>query len=261
MSSSEERITAWLDGTLAPAEAAQFKADMERDPSLAEQVKAWQSNDALVRQAFAAPMRQEPDDALLARMGLIPPASVESPSNVVELAARRRPAAASNDNNSRHWRWALPIGGAFAASMAFALFLTGNPLGSGGQGDADQQIAAVLDTQPSRLTRTFPDGTKITPTLSFAAADGRYCREFALSGGNVSGGGIACKGSSGWKIEARSPTSAAPAGSDRIVTAGGRNDDSLDEAYARLSASDPLSADAEKKLIATAWKKSSKIEK
>jgi hypothetical protein len=238
MNGHDERIAAWLDGTLGLEESAAFEAEMDRDPALAEQVANWQANDDLLRAAYNAPIEQGVDDALLTRMGLSAP-------------------AAANDNPER-WpirrRWALPLGGALAASIALAIMLTGNPPSPGPAGNSATEFAMALDRLPARSTATLADGAKVSPVLSFVAADGRYCREFAVTGGASPGGGIACKGASGWTIEALSAAGAAPADPDRIVMAGGSSESPLDSAYARLGASDPLSADAERQLIASEWK-------
>jgi hypothetical protein len=110
-----------------------------------------------------------------------------------------------------------------------------------------------MEQLPSRSARTLPDGTRVTPVLSFAAKDGRFCREYTVSG---SGGGIACKGPAGWTVEARSSSGAAPADAGVIRQAGGPDGDALDAAYARLGASDPLSAEAERQLMEHGWEMS-----
>ncbi len=238
MSDRDERVAAWLDGTMSESECALFEAELERDPALAEQVAAWQENDALLRAAYDAPMTEAVDDALLARMG---------------LAAK--PAAPVTANDNPVWRrWMFPAGGAAAAGFALALFFGANP--PAGAPDSAAQLADAMEHLPSRGTRVMGDGGKISPVLSFAAADGRFCREFTVVGGTQSGGGIACKGDSGWKIEARSASGAAAADPGQIATAGGPDDQQLAAAYTRLGASDPLSGDAEGRLIASGWKKS-----
>jgi hypothetical protein len=241
--SDDERIAAWLDGTMPEAEAARFEADLESNPALAEQLANWQKNDELLGAAYNAPIDQGVDDALLARMGLAEPA----------VAAKPVPIAA-NDNPA--WRrWALPLGGALAAGIALAVMLTGDPMSGGPKNGREAQFAKAMDRLPSRGEMAMTDGSKVSPVLSFASADGRYCREFSITGGTRSGGGIACKDASGWKIEARTGSSAQVADPGEIVAANGTDASGLDAAYVRLGASDPLTADAEARLIASGWKK------
>jgi negative regulator of sigma E activity len=240
----DERIAAWLDGTMPEAEAARFEAELDSNPALAEQLASWQKNDDLLRAAYNAPIDQGVDDALLARMGLAEPA----------VAAKPVPIAA-NDNPA--WRrWAIPLGGALAASIALAVLLTGNPMSGGPKNGSEAQLAQAMDQLPSRGETALSDGGKVSPVLSFAAADGRFCREFTVTGGAQSGGGIACKDASGWKIEARTGSGAQSVDPGKIGTASGQDGGGLDSAYARLGASDPLTADAEARLIASGWKTS-----
>jgi hypothetical protein len=237
MTDRDERVAAWLDGTMSEDECALFEAEMESDPALAEQVAAWQENDALLRAAYGAPMTQAVDEALLARMGLA-----------------EKPAAHTAANDNPLWRrWMLPAGGAMAAGLALVLWLGPNP--PAGRSGSGTQFAAAMEQLPSRAVRVMADGGKVSPVLSFAAADGRFCREFAISGGAEPGGGIACKDASGWKVEARSTSATLVADPGQIATAGGPDDQELAAAYVRLGASDPLSVDAERRLIAFGWKK------
>ncbi len=251
----DEQIAGWIDGALPPEAAARFEARLASDPELARQVAAWQRNDDLLRGAFDAPMAQEVDNALLARMGLAAaaPAPAAQSASVIDLPNRQAKAAAANDNPAR-WRWALPLGGALAAGLALAVILTGPPPLLGTGGNADTMFAEAMERLPSRGEQALPDGSRVSPVLSFAAADGRFCREFSIIGGAKLGGGIACKGSSGWKVEARSAAAAATVDPEQITMAAGPDGSALDAAYARLGASDPLSIDAERQLIASGWK-------
>jgi hypothetical protein len=238
MTDRDERVAAWLDGTMSEDECMLFEAELERDPALAAQVAAWQDNDALLRAAYDAPMTQAVDEALLARMG---------------LAEKPAPPVAANDNPL--WRrWMFPAGGAVAAGLALVFLFGANP--RAGQSGSETQFAAAMEELPSRAVRVMAGGGKVSPVLSFAAADGRFCREFAVSGGAQPGGGIACKDGAEWKVEARSASGAPATDPGRIATAGGPDDQELAAAYARLGASDPLSVDAEGRLIASGWKKS-----
>lgn len=242
----EELIAGWLDHALDPADKARFEAELARDPALAAQVAAWRDNDALLREAFSAPIRQGVDDALLRRMNLERP--------VPRLVASRPDPApevrAANDNPRwRTWlrpRLAVPLGGLVAAGLALAVLLPGQP-------SAGQDALSLAMTQlPSGEARALPDGSLVTPALSFAAADGRFCREFAISG-RAAATGIACKGANGWSVEARSEGAATTADPGRIGVASGRDGTGLDAAYARLGAGDPLSAADERALIAAGW--------
>lgn len=247
----DERIGGWLDGVLDPDETARFEADLARDPGLRAQVAAWQANDDLLREAFSAPIREGVDNALLERMNLARP----QPRLVFSREDAPAGAGPANDDPigwPTGWRRrlrprvAVALGGLVAAGLALAVILPGQ------QARRDDPMALAMAQLPSGSARTLPDGSRVTPVLSFAAADGRMCREFALAGRST-GSGIACKGTAGWTIEARSDGSTAPAATGRIGTAGGPDGAGLDAAYARLGAGDPLPASDERALIAAGW--------
>lgn len=231
----DERIAAYLDGQMDNAAMAAFEAEMEQDASLADDVARLADNDDLLRKAFDAPLHEAVDDAIIARMGL-----------------SSQPVPAANDNTPfiRKWRW--PVGGALAASVALALFMQSKPVLQ-----ADAQFASAMDSLMSRQTAQMDGGSILTPVLSFRAADGRYCREYVVSGGSNSGSGIACRDTDGWTVEAQVEASARIADSTRIETASGTDEAALAEAYTRLGASDPLDAQKEKQAIAKGWKKNS----
>lgn len=252
MTNHEERIAAWLDGAMSDAEAARFEAEMESNPDLAALAAAWRGNDELVREAFGAPVQEGVTDELLQRMGLTAPPTAHP---VIDLAAHRATVRPSNDNGARRLRWALPIGGALAAALVLGMVVTRMPGEVRPGADRDAQFAAALEATPSRTTRTLPDGGRITPVLSFVAADGRYCREFVVTGGTTPGGGIACKGAR-WTIEARTRAGTRIDDPNAIATAGGGGATDLEPAYARLGASDPLSVEAEQALIRGKWQPS-----
>lgn len=223
----EERLAAWLDGALSPEEAEALETELARDPELARRAAEWRANDEFIAGALR-PVAEGPiDEDLLARMGLAEPAML----------------AAANDNPPFWRRHMLPLGGAIAASIATVLLLA-VPRG-GQQPDA---LSLALDTTPSLRTTHLADGREIEPTLTVRAADGRWCREFR-SGGETS---LACRGSSGWKVEA-STKATGPAGSGEVGLAAGADASGLDATYRRLGASDPVGGNEEAALIARGW--------
>ncbi|HEX7789525.1 MAG TPA: hypothetical protein VF467_03250 [Afipia sp.] len=259
MGEHDERIAAWLDGNLSPEEAARFEADMERDPALCEEVAAWQGNDDLLRAAYNGPIEQGVDDALLARMGL---ATVEQSKPAGEIVDfQEKPGKRAANDNPAWRRWAIPVGGALAACAALAVLTIGRPPASNTDTGAGARFAEAMESLPSRGKLGLPDGGEVYPVLSFVAADGRYCREFLLGDKGGSQNGIACKGTSGWKVEAQSRATGTQADPGKIGLAGGPEGGVLDATYDRLGASDPLSVQAERHLIASGWQKSSEAKK
>jgi hypothetical protein len=151
----------------------------------------------------------------------------------------------ANDNTLwGGWR-ALAGSSALAAGIAAALMFT---LPSGTPVDA---LSGALEHTATLAQARLADGTMITPTLTVRAADGRWCREYRTAADTA----LACRSGGRWTIEARAH-GAADSGADTgaMAVAGGADPAPLDSAYRRLGASDPLSADAERKLLADGWK-------
>jgi hypothetical protein len=228
----DEQIAAFLDGRMSEEELRVFEAELESEPGLAEEVARIASNDDLLRAAFDVPMHEPVDQALIERMGL----GIASP-----VAAR-----AANDNPSLWRRWQLPVGGAIAASLALAMVLQ---FGRG----SDDAFSVAMETTPSSVATSLGQQGKVTPQLTFAANDGRFCREFLKENGGAAETGIACRSDGKWKIEARVKGGAKLQDSGEIATAAGADATSLDSVYESLGASDPLDAAAEKTLIEGKW--------
>lgn len=241
----EQKLNRYLDGEMDADECAAFERAIESDPALQAQVERMAATDTLLRQAMDEAVPDELDPTTLARFGL----ADGDQSNVLPLPRR-----VANDNPPTWRRWGVVAGGAIAAALAIMLVI---PRGSEEpwRGEA---FGSALDSTASLQVASLPDGGRLTPRLSFQAADGRYCREFALrtQDAALSRDGIACRARNGeWKAEALvEPKPEAPVGSD-IELAGGDDNPALDSAYDRLGGSAPLGPAAERSLIARDWQK------
>lgn len=244
----DSALQRYLDEAMDAAERAAFEAQLAADPALAARAARLRANDAALRDAMAGA-----DAAALAqRFGLTPPASSSPSATVVDFAAARADRAARQAQTPapvqagwarRNWRWAG--GGAIAAALVLAV----TTLSTGGSGLAgDAQFQTALNRNASGTSVELADGRAVTPVLSFAAGDGRYCREFAIAAER----GVACRGDGAWQIEALVP-GAAPDASGGIRTAAGEDAAPLDALYQRLAAGDPLNAVEEQRLIADRW--------
>lgn len=228
----EQRIAAFLDGALSDAEMAAFERELELDPSLADAVERFASNDDLLREAMGLASDPAAEAEFATRMGL--PASDPTP-------------VAVNDNPP-FWRgWRLPAGGAIAAALALALTLTMQG------GSAVGPIEDALDTTSSGQIAALDGGAQLQPVLTFQAGDGRYCREFVLADNLGERSGLACRGNHDWVIEAWSDGAAQLPDSSEISLASGAEQQTLVEAYRKLDAGDPLQIDVERDLIAQGW--------
>jgi anti-sigma factor RsiW len=237
----EELLTGYIDGALDADEQKQVEEWLASDPSLAKEVARLRSHDRLLRDALMAEIPDETDDETLRRFGIEP----------LRPAAKVQGSNAANDN-VRRWGW--PALGAVAA--AFGLFLVAEPRHAPLPSQPDA-FAQAMEVTPSLQRASLPDGSEVSPVLTFAAADGRFCREFQLRGAKsaASREGIACRDASGaWQtVAVAAPVGAIDKG-DKIEVAEGADTSGLDAAYRRLGGSDPLSAAREKQLISGHWK-------
>ena len=221
----EDRLSAWLDGALDPAQAAAFDRDLAADPVFARQAAHWRANDRRIAAALAA--------------------ATERPLPAATLKLLSIPAA--NDDRP-HWpRWRMGyVAGLGAIAATLVIVLVQRPA-------APDALSLALDRTPSLADAALPGGRHIVPALTIRAHDGRWCREYR-EGGTVA---LACRGANGlWHDEARGQGTAPAAQPDsgaEIVVASGANDAVLDPAFHRLGAGDAVDAATEKRLIARHW--------
>lgn len=244
-----DAIRLWLDDALPEAEMAAFDAALDSDPDFAEEVARMQDNTARyrgndVRLQAAFPVEDALPANLVARLGL--PVSGNQSGNVVNLAAARQARA-----GLRRWPWIA--GGALAASIAIGLVLI--PHAGAPDIGASESFQTALSQLPAGREIMVDQDARLKPVLSFAAADGRWCREFQLSASKGAQSGIACHADTQWKIETLTKPGTEQQATGGIQTAGGQDTAPLDAVYARLGASDPLTVEKEKYLIAMGWKK------
>ena len=235
------RITAYLDGAMSEEEALRFERELEADAELADEVARLASNDDMLRQAMAVDGEAGVDDAFLVRMGLAE--ATAAPPHASDQIVSPEPA---NDNPPFWRKWQVGAGAAIAACLALVLTFALPSAGSPEFGDA-------LETTPSGQLASLGDGATITPILTFEAGDGRFCREFTFAAAQSESSGIACRSSTGWTIEAWSDDAVETPDSSEIALAGSDGPSSLDDAYARLEAGDPLAMDRESEIIRNGW--------
>lgn len=235
----DERLARYCDGEMDAAERAAFEDDLARDPQLAEQLASWRRNDFDIGADFDAMMADGAPERVSALLAGSPSAQI------VSLADERSQGAASIAAPIRLRRWFVP--GAIAASLAGVVLLGMLQLSG-----PNAPSLGELDDLPSGQSIALADGSEMTAVLTFADAEGRWCREYAIDTGVQ---GIACREHGMWAIETESSAAAAPSSSPdgQYVTAGADAVAELDEAYARLGAGDPLGREQEQALMDSGW--------
>jgi hypothetical protein len=251
---SDETLCAYLDGELAPAERADLEQDLARDPALRERLERFQGVMALLNEDLADPAGETvPEPLLKAARDLAEARSAAS--NVVQLAPRRSlPSAA---------RWQLPI--AAAVTLAVGGVLGGAVQAWRGDGRIAQQVAtldaalivpanplhAALERTPSGDSVTVGDN-RLHMILSFAAKDGRYCREFDVATKGAASVGVACRDDGAWRLEVL--LAAKPPEDGAYQPASGYNTKAFDDVVGALMKDAPLDKAKERDLIARNWR-------
>lgn len=202
--SDDEALSAWLDGELPRAEADRLTERLASEPALARRLEAMRSADGRVRDAFAAL-----DDAPM-------------PQVVLDLLQQDQPSAPAQDATSnvvpfprRMVQPFLQAPVAIAATVALAAgffvsgqmrdgTLPGGPAESLYAGDipADSALHALFETGESGRAMALEDGRTGQPLLTFADANGAWCRQVAI-GGSAPGTvhAVACRRNGLWRTE------------------------------------------------------------
>lgn len=259
--SDDEALSAWLDGELPQAEADRLTERLASEPALARRLEAMRSADGRVRDAFAAlddvPMPQSVLDLLPQEQPAAPPQDVTS-NNVVSFPRRIvQPFLQA------------PVAIAAAVALAAGFFVSGQlrdgtmpggPTESlyAGTIPADSGLHTLFETGESGRAMLLADGRTGQPLLTFADADGAWCRQVAI-GGNAAGTvhAVACRRDGRWHTEVLSIDRQAvrdPAGPYQLAStttppAVSGVIDSL------IGAGAPLDAPAESALIESGWQK------
>lgn len=192
----EDEFFAWLDGELAPADAARVEARVAADPALVAQAEAHRAMTAGLRGAFAPVMT--------------------SRSEVVDFAARRA-------DRARHIPAGLPQWTAIAATLVVGLGL-GTMVGGRGTSDAPVAIeggqliaVAALDKALDRqLASADQSGVTARIGLTFRDRQGKLCRSFSGDPGS----GLACRDGDAWRIEGLFGATGEAAGAYRMAAGG-----------------------------------------
>jgi hypothetical protein len=237
-----ERLEAFVDGELAPEDAAAVLMHLAASAEDRAYVERLERVERALTDLYAAPLALPvPED--LRRLILGP-------------AADRSRAASARRGPRRAW---LVAGAAMAASVAFAvgLSLTREPgrsdlrIGAGPVG-AGTVLQEVLDRQPSGTPRAL-DGVTLAVVGTFYDGNGRPCRELEAvrAAERTTEGAIACRGAAGgWDVELTvtqplvgdpSPTSYVPAEGPGTAV--------LDQALNALGAGMFLTAEEEHRLL------------
>jgi len=194
MSVTPEELAAFADGQLDEPRGSAVAAAVAVDPALAAEVERHRELRQRLASHFAPILDAPVPERLTALVGGGEPKVADFTAASQRRAIRGIP------------RWAWIVGPALAASLALAVFVPrGTP-----QGYADPELAGALDRQ---LVATQASDARTQVLLSFRNHGGQFCRAF--SGRTQSG--IACRDSTGWRLQATAPGAASEQGDYRMA--------------------------------------------
>jgi hypothetical protein len=223
MELNDELLSAYLDNALDGAEHEAVAAALATDAGARLRLERMRQADRALRTALPTPQGDKFEAALAARIQMGRPVS-------------------------RWQRTVLPW--ALAASVAglVAGYMLPRAQSPMGLSTPDRQLARALDDTRSGGASAAQG---VSMVLSFQAADGRYCRLFRASRDAVSGEGLACRGSAGWKVVAWDSTTTTSTEGFRAAGAGML----IDGAMSELGGSPAMDAGEEGAAITRGWSK------
>jgi anti-sigma factor RsiW len=253
--STDDELSALLDGEISADAERQLRLRLERDPALAARLDALEHANAVVRDAYAH-VSDERVPQHLADL-LRTSAHETRPDNVVPLARRERydggvPTAVPA---------ALAASVALVVGIALGLVLGPRVIGpeaarlvaDAGRVDGGSALYDALQTLPSAASREIAAGLTATARLSFATNDGAYCRQLELAGARGTTATLACRRGDVWQVEAATFAAQAASATDGAYRPAAGNASALDAAIDELIAGEPLGTAAEAALIERGW--------
>lgn len=210
MSITDHEIQAYVDGELAPEDAARVEAAVAADVMVAARVEREKRLRAKLRGAFDPVLSEPVPDRLrllLAGDDETSHGSDRKPAeNVVEL--RRKPSAGI----PARWRTPVVAIAASVAALAVSMWLRpGAPVQmQDGQLVARGEFARDLDTA---LASAPAAASPTSVGLTFRDGDGRICRSFLHR--DIASAGLACRSGDRWLLPVLSRIEAGAAGEVR----------------------------------------------
>jgi hypothetical protein len=229
---NDEQFFAWLDGELAPAQAAEMEARVAADPELTRLAEQHRAFGAQLKGAFD-PVAEAPVPERLQ-------AALRPSAQVIDFGAAKRarsmPALA---------QWA-----AMAATLAIGI-MVGTRVPQGASGPVEVQggkiyAAASLDQALDTQLASAPAGD-VRIGLTYRDQSGEICRSFT----GAAGSGLACRQGAHWQLKG---LFAAPEGqgSDYRMAAG--MDPNLAALVGSTMAGEPFDAAQEKAAKEKGWR-------
>jgi len=208
---SDEQLSAYVDGELPAPDAMALETDLESDPHLAQRLAH-----VLAANNLALIAAKEIDKAPMSA-GLSALIEQAGGGNVIPFRRKGLLAVVAEHR-------AIAAGLVCAAAVWGAnLMLDGNssPLPAAGVVMAESsRLHGVLTSSPTGDSTQLEDGSVATPRLTFASADGAFCRQFDVSGAGGTVQAIACRDGDVWRTEIAAVAPAVAEGDYQTASSG-----------------------------------------
>lgn len=236
---TDETFFAWLDGELAPDEAARVGAEVAADPRLSAMAADHRAMQARLKAAFDPLLDRPLPDALKAAVGS------GSRNDVVDFAY-----AKARRDDARRWRSA-PQWTAMAATLAVGILIGAIVPHRGGAGPVEVQAgkmyaAPALDRALDKQLASAP-ARDVRIGITFRDQAGAICRTFTAAASS----GLACKENGRWQMRG---LFAPPEGQASNYRMAAGMDPNLAALVDSAMVGEPLDAAGEKAAQATGWR-------
>ncbi len=271
---SDEVLMSYADGALDDVERRRVDIYLKGSADGRARLEAFVRTAAILRREFAPVLHWPVPDALVDAIHDAPIAAAPAAGRMAFEAAASQPSLWSRLNGL--FSSSLPFG--LVATACSAALLIGGIAGwslkapsqetsegalvamHAGRFVAAEGLSKVLDAQPSKAAATIGLGGQslsITPVMTFATADNRFCRQYDVAVENgTRAAGLACRTPGApWTIEAHSILAKATAADGGLSRPAGANTSpAIDAAAEALIDGPALTLDREAALIASGWR-------
>lgn len=237
---NDELLSAFLDNELSAEDTEQVREYIATDDAAAARLAQLAMVDQRVRnqvdQLSATPIPR-------AVLDLLDDQPVTAATNVTPLSA------ATGFKHRVQQHLALAASVALVVGFGFGYAFNGSPTDT-----LQNNIAAVLEQQPSGMGIPIENGATVTPQLTFTSTAGDFCRQYQLHDPQSQRAEVAiqCRTDGQWQQVAMAQI--AYTDSSEYRTASGNH--ALDSVLDQMMATAPLSADEEAARIQAAWQSS-----
>lgn len=243
---TDEQLSAFIDGELSAEDTDALALAIDSDPELAARMeRLGVANTAFVEaigQIDHAPL----SPALKAQMETPPTAEVVQfrPRSVRNFLIEHRAIAAS----------LVCAVGVWGVTSMGAQQAEPDPFGTDADGYivASSPLGRMLETAATGEVVTVADTSTATPRLTFASADGQFCRQFDVARKDSASAAIACRDDGAWRVQIAAYGLPRPTGD--FQTASASRSPALEAFLDQRMTGEPMNADAEARLLKGGWK-------